>query len=221
MKHNKKIERSDPDIDHSHEAVTVFNEHAGIYQQKYMDQQHYAQSLDLMLSHLSTNAEILDLGCGPGNITRYLLRRRPDLKILGIDLSENMICLAKENNPAASFEKMDIRNLHLLMQKFDAIICGFCLPYLGSKEAAALIGHAARLLKKNGISYLSTMEGNYRKSGYHESSTGSRLFIRLYDEKYLSGLLRENDLEVMDVNRVVYFNFEGSPTTDLVIVARK
>src|SRR5438876_128199 len=39
---------------------------------------------------------VLDLGCGSGQFLAYLARRRPDLKLIGIDLSSEMIALGNE-----------------------------------------------------------------------------------------------------------------------------
>lgn len=55
------------------------------------------------------SAAIVEVACGPGNITKYLLNKRPGFKIGGIDLAPNMVELAKVNNPTASFQVMDSR----------------------------------------------------------------------------------------------------------------
>ncbi len=39
-------------------------------------------------------AALLDLGCGPARYISYLARRRPDLKITGLDLSDEMLAFA-------------------------------------------------------------------------------------------------------------------------------
>jgi trans-aconitate methyltransferase len=55
------------------------------------------------------NPKILEIGCGPGNLTKYLLSKRPDFDILGIDIAPNMIEFAGKSNPTASFAVMDSR----------------------------------------------------------------------------------------------------------------
>ena len=137
----------------------------------------YNDTFDLFCNNIAQeNAEILDVACGPGNITQYLLKKRPDFKILGIDLSTNMINLARLNNSTAEFLLMDCRKIGLLDKKFDGIMCGFCLPYLSKTAAVKLINDAAQLLNPNGVFYLSTMEENEdKKSGLKTSSTGDQL----------------------------------------------
>ncbi|NQX43266.1 class I SAM-dependent methyltransferase [Pedobacter steynii] len=99
--------------DKTKNAVAVFNKRANEYQDKFMDTQLYHESFDLFCEHITKeNADILELACGPGNIIKYLLKKRPDFNILGIDLSLNMIDLAKANNPTATFELMDCRNVY-------------------------------------------------------------------------------------------------------------
>ncbi|WET67801.1 class I SAM-dependent methyltransferase [Sphingobacterium sp.] len=112
----------------------------------------YNHSYDLFCSNLKAKgAKILDVGCGPGNITRYLLSKKTDFDILGIDVSPNMIERAKSNNPAADFIVEDCRNISSLKTKFDGVICGFCLPYLSIHECSELIGFCYELLLAGGI----------------------------------------------------------------------
>src|SRR5690606_3808601 len=100
----------------------------------------------------------LEIGCGPGNITKYLLSKKPDFDILGIDIAPNMVELAKQNNPTAHFALMDCRQINQLDTKFDGIIGGFCLPYLTRVESEKLISDASDLLNDNGLIYLSFVE---------------------------------------------------------------
>ena len=100
-------------IDNTKIAIDVFNKLAKAYQDKFMDVSMYHNSLDVFCSFIKTeNAEVLELACGPGNITKYLLEKRNDFKLLGTDLAPNMIELAKINNPTAKFELMDCRALN-------------------------------------------------------------------------------------------------------------
>jgi trans-aconitate 2-methyltransferase len=50
---------------------------------------------------------VVDLGCGPGNLTRLLAQRWPDADVLGIDSSAEMIDRAKA--PGVRFEVGDLR----------------------------------------------------------------------------------------------------------------
>ena len=127
-------------MDQNKNAVEIFNKLAEAYQEKFMNVGLYANSFQFLCNAISIeHPEILELACGPGNITKSLLNLRPDFKILGTDLSSNMIELAKVNNPSAEFKVMDSREISLLKKSFDAVICGFLLPYLSKEESIQLI----------------------------------------------------------------------------------
>ncbi|MFZ1787458.1 MAG: hypothetical protein WAT92_04065, partial [Saprospiraceae bacterium] len=70
-----------------------------------------------------------------------------------------------------------------------------------------------------GYLYISTIEGDYKKSGYKKGSTNEGVFMYYYDEAFLTELIKRTGLEVIDVKRTSYLH-RGEPTTDLMIVAR-
>ena len=203
-------------------AADVFNKLAKLYQDKFMNVDLYGDSLDFFCNHIEKkNAEVLELACGPGNITKYLLQKRGDLKILGVDLAPNMIALAAINNPTATFEIMDCRNIGRINKKYDAIMCGFCLPYLCREETVQLISNAAELLNAAGIFYLSTMEDDYSKSGFKKGSTGDEIFMHYYQADFLIDILKENHFKILTSRCKEYPAQDGTITTDLVIIAGK
>ena len=201
-------------------AVEVFNKLAKEYQDKYMDVSLYADTFDFFCNNIKKkNAEVLELGCGPGNITKYLLKKRPDLKILGVDLSLNMIRLAKNNNPDAEFQLMDCKNIGMIKKKYDAIMCGFCLPYLSKKEAIQLINDASKLLGSKSILYLSTIEDDYSKSGFMKGSAGDEIYMHYHQADYLTDALTENQFKILNIERKVSLLQGGTKVTDLIIIA--
>lgn len=81
-------------------TFTTWNKIAETYEKKFMDLDLYNDSYDLFCANIiKQNPNVLEIGCGPGNITRYLLSKRPDLTIEGLDIAPNMIELAKKIIP--------------------------------------------------------------------------------------------------------------------------
>ena len=203
-------------------AVGVFNKCAALYQDKFMDVSLYHDTLDLFCDAISKkNAGILELACGPGNITQYLLQQRPDFQILGTDLAPNMIDLAKKNNPTAEFELLDIKVIGAVTNQYDGIMCGFGLPYLSKEEAVQFIADSAAILNPKGLLYLSTMEDDYSKSGWQTGSTGDSIFMHYHQEDYLSEALKNNGFKLLATVRKEYAAADNSPIIDLILIAQK
>lgn len=209
-------------MDKNKQAVEVFNKLAQVYQDKFMDVSLYHDSFDTFCSHIKKEkANILELACGPGNITQYLLKKRPDLNILGTDLAPNMIELAKLNNPQANFQLLDSRNILSLNQTYDAIMCGFCLPYLSKEEAIQLIADAAKILTIDGVIYISTMEDDYSKSEFKKGSSGDEIFMHFHEGDYLREALYASGFKNIDIKRQNYPTTDDSKVIDLIIIAQK
>ena len=203
-------------------ALAIFDKRANEYQAKFMDVNLYSDSFDLFCSHVTMkNANILEIACGPGNITNYLLNKRPDFKILGIDLSPNMIGLAKINNPTAEFQLMDCKHIDAIIKKYEAIMCGFGLPYLSKEETAKFICDASTLLKPKGVLYISTMEDDYSQSGLKTSSAGDQMYIYYHQADELILTLKENGFTIIDLQRIEYLAAGGTKTIDLLLLAQK
>ena len=200
------------------ETFETWNKMASLYEEKFMDLDVFNDSYDSFLDSMSADQnKVLEIGCGPGNITRYLLRKRSDLKILGTDIAPNMIELARKNNPNARFEVMDGRKIGELEEKFDGVVGGFCLPYFSSEEAEKLIVDAASLLNERGVIYLSFVDGDPGESGFKSNDQGDRVFIYYHRMETLKKLLVENGFEELKTFNIHYLEMD----TQRVIIARK
>ncbi|MFD6439424.1 class I SAM-dependent methyltransferase [Peribacillus sp. NPDC060186] len=98
---------------------------------------------------------ILDLGCGTGHFSSYCIENGAS-KVIGVDISRNMIEQAKKDN---NHEKIDyicipIEDLDLPNQKFDLIISSLAIHYI--EDYSNLIKKISGLLKKNGEFIFST-----------------------------------------------------------------
>jgi len=58
----------------------------------------------------SSPGTVVDLGCGPGNLTSLLADRWPDADVVGLDSSPEMIAKADAADPRIAFEAADLRD---------------------------------------------------------------------------------------------------------------
>src|SRR5260370_5019830 len=90
---------------------------------------------------------ILDLACGPGNLSRRLATLvAPDGEVIGVDLASGMLERARMAAPPnARFEVMDIEDLKFDDSSFDAAVCGHGLQFVPRLDRA--LGKARRVLR--------------------------------------------------------------------------
>jgi cyclopropane fatty-acyl-phospholipid synthase-like methyltransferase len=165
-------------------------------------------------------AKLLEIACGPGNITKYLLSKRPDFDIFGIDIAPNMIELAKLNNPTANFAVMDTRQISILDTKYDGIIGGFCLPYLSQTESAELIYNSYNLLNDKGLIYLSFVEGDPNQSDF-KSGNGGRVYFHFHNLDDLKEQFIRTKFDKIKVFKVKYKRSETEFDIHTILTAKK
>jgi len=204
------------------ETFKTWNKIAEIYEDKFMDLNLYNDTYDIFCELIPVkNSKILEIACGPGNITKYLINKNSNYKIKGIDISPNMIARAKLNNPTASFEVMDIRNIDKVNSLFDAIICGFGIPYLSKSDCSKLLVDYSKLLIDDGIIYLSFVEGDYDKSTYQIGSTGDRTYFYFHSLDVLKDELKANSFEIIKFMHKKYERADGTEELHTILIARK
>ncbi|MDF2437501.1 MAG: hypothetical protein K0Q95_1877 [Bacteroidota bacterium] len=209
-------------MDKSELAAGIFSKLAEHYQNRFMDVSLYEKSFDHFCDYLiGQRPAILELACGPGNISKYLLKKLPHIQLKGMDLAPEMIRLAKTNNPQAEFHVMDCRNIDQLNHTYNGIMCGFLLPYLSKEEVEKLISNAYALLNESGVLYISTMEDDHNKSGWKSGSTGEKMFMHYYDEEFLANTLKKNHFKILNTERVVSTMTDNTIVTDLILIAGK
>ena len=106
----------------------------------------------LNLLKLKKGDTIIDVGTGTGILLPLLSERiGKEGFIEAVDLSANMLEMAKKKNPCANinFIKGDINNVNLTYDQYDAIICYSVFPHFEDKQK--LIARLSSILKKGGV----------------------------------------------------------------------
>jgi ubiquinone/menaquinone biosynthesis C-methylase UbiE len=124
---------------------------------------------------IPTESKILDVGCGPGHHALYLSERNH--KIIGIDLSKEMLKNARKNVNSVEFINMDIQHLEFSENSFDGIWSAGSTIHIPREELVDLLFGYKRVLKKKGILGLNLQIG--RKSEIAEDGR----FFEFYKNK--------------------------------------
>ncbi len=86
---------------------------------------HYYKKVEVHLTNLE-GRHLLSAGCGTGTLEIRLARRFPTATILGIDLSEKMLCKARAKTndlKNITFAKANVESLELSDHNFENIVC--------------------------------------------------------------------------------------------------
>jgi len=75
-------------------------------------------------------ARVVDLGCGPGNLTALLARRWPGATVSGVDASAEMIAAARRDVPGIDFAVGDLRDWRAEPGGVDVLVSNATLQWL-------------------------------------------------------------------------------------------
>jgi len=129
----------------------LFSRHAAEYQRR-LDHimsrgEARGRQRALELADARPGMRVLDLACGPGNLSRRLAASvAPGGEVIGVDLAPGMIELARAAGiPHTRFEVMDIEQLEFPDGSFDAAVCGHGLQF--APDLGAALREARRVLR--------------------------------------------------------------------------
>jgi SAM-dependent methyltransferase len=105
--------------------------------------------LDRLAREVRDLGPICDLGCGPGQIARYLHRQGVD--VLGVDLSPRMVAEAQRLNPEIHFHQGDMLALPDADQSWGGIAAFYCIIHIPREQIVAALQEMNRVLKPGGV----------------------------------------------------------------------
>lgn len=113
------------------------------------DMERLRPALDLMAQiPLSHPKHIIDLGCGPGNVTALVQDRWPESQVCGIDSSPDMLAQAEKDYPGMVWQQAEIADWGA-QEPSDLIFSNACLHWLGDHDQ--LFPRLLNNLKSGGI----------------------------------------------------------------------
>lgn len=105
--------------------------------------------LDRLACEVGNLDPICDMGCGPGQIARYLYRQGVDT--LGVDLSPQMIAEAQRLNPEIQFHQGNMLALPEADNSWGGIAAFYCIIHIPREQIVDALREMKRVLKPGGI----------------------------------------------------------------------
>ena len=131
---------------------TSYDQVAAEYAEKYKDEMDYEpfdrQCLDRLAREVGKLGPICDMGCGPGQIARYL--HRQGLDTLGVDLSPRMVAEAQRLNPEIHFHQGDMLCLPDADNSWGGIAAFYCIIHIPREQIVDALREMKRVLKPGG-----------------------------------------------------------------------
>jgi ubiquinone/menaquinone biosynthesis C-methylase UbiE len=116
----------------------------------------YRRIADDLVDAVPEGADVLDVGTGPGVLLIELAKRRPDVRLTGVDLSADMVAAAERNlrefGERAVVRVGDVTNLPFADDSFDTIVTSYSMHHWD--HPAEAVPELARVLRAGGRLYV-------------------------------------------------------------------
>jgi ubiquinone/menaquinone biosynthesis C-methylase UbiE len=116
------------------------------------------QLLNRFASELKGRGEVCDMGCGPGQVARYLHQAGVD--VFGLDLSPEMLEQARTLNPDIRFREGNMLALELEDQVLAGITAFYAIVNLPEESLPLVFREMRRVLQSGGLLLLAFHTGD-------------------------------------------------------------
>ena len=190
-------------------------------------------NIDQLSRLLSAQSRVLDYGCGYGR-SLGLLHSHGFRNLIGVDPASAMVAAAQQNFPAIEFEVLDdYRHVPLSDASVDAVLLFAVLTSVPTNNGQrAIISEITRLLRPNGILYISDMflqtdsrnveryiEGEKKHGIYGVFDLSEGVTVRHHDRSWIETLT--GDFEVVSHEEIIVHTMNGNPAAAFQWFGRK
>lgn len=174
---------------------TAYDEVAELYATTFkgaLDQMPFDRAMLGVFAELAAGkGPVADLGCGPGRMTAPL--RALGLDVFGIDLSPEMIRLARNDFPDIRFEEGTMEALDLADGSLGALMAWYSIIHTPPERLPVVLDEFARVLRPNGLALLGFFATDQNVEAFdHKVTTGYR-----WSPESLAELLEQHGLHTV------------------------
>jgi SAM-dependent methyltransferase len=174
--------------------------------------------LDGFAESLRGAGRVCEIGCGPGQIARYLRDR--GVEMCGVDLSREMVKVARRLSPDITFERGDMLKLDLPEASLAGIVCFYSIIHLRREDAPRALAQMHRALRPGGRLLVSFHggEGELHRGEWYGKQVS--VDVTLFEEEEMSGYMEAAGFEVERIAGREPYEFEY-PTRRVYAFGRK
>ena len=165
--------------------------------------------LDSFATRFNKDFLICDAGCGPsGHIGRYLFEK--GLKVVGVDISEKCVELARLNNPDMKFECADIGSMPFDDNSFDGLLSYYSIINTPKIYVNRIFAEFRRVLKQEGYLLVAVKAGT--AEGYIDELLGikTKIYNTLFTQEEIVNYFKEAGFTPEFIDKRNPYDFEIS-----------
>lgn len=184
-------------------TIKTYDKMANDYKRRYRksnDQNVMKPYLDKFLSMLQTSKKVLDIGSGAGFDAKYLSDNGCD--VIGIDLSVELLKIAKDIAPMANFRKMDMREMNFPLDCFDGVWALDSFLHIPKTQMSEVLFDTHKILKRNGIMFTAFKQGTGERFVINKGADnlqGAKRFFAFYEEDEIRSLLKKAGFRILEL----------------------
>jgi ubiquinone/menaquinone biosynthesis C-methylase UbiE len=175
-----------------------------------MNEKEYDRKLlDSLAAKFTNDSLICDAGCGPsGHIGRCLFEK--GIKVVGVDISEKCVELARLNNPGMKFECADISSMPFDDNSFNGLISYYSIINTPKIYVSRIFAEFRRVLKPGGYLLVAVKAGF--AEGYIDDLLGIKIKIysALFTQEEIVGYFKEAGFALEFIDKRNPYDFEIS-----------
>jgi SAM-dependent methyltransferase len=137
---------------HSSDLSASYDEVAAEYTRRIADELDHKpfdrELLDKFAAMFDADDTVCDMGCGPAHVARYLSRR--GVKVIGIDLSPEMVAQARALNPDLEIRQGDMLALDVADESWAGIVAFYSIIHIQRADVVRALRELGRCLRPGG-----------------------------------------------------------------------
>jgi ubiquinone/menaquinone biosynthesis C-methylase UbiE len=198
--------------------MEVFDHLAEQYQGRHGSNPVQAALVERIGALLPAGSSVLDLGCGTGVPTARMLTASGH-RVVGVDISEGMLAMAREQVPAAEFVHADVTGLPAGFGRFDAVTAFFSLLMLSKADIERVLSRTAGWVPPGG--YLGLGMVDFDGDGLPFEFLGVPVTVSGYPAPDLAALVTRHGFRVESIETVGFTPDGGPPESQIFVLAQR
>ena len=205
------------------DTINWYNQNAQVYSKSILNYSSPEQ-IDEFVKLVPKSTKVLDAGCASGRDSKFLLDK--GINVIGIDLSLELIKIAKKNYPDIKFVEGNFLNLPFIDKMFGGIWAhASLLHFENTEDVFKALSEFYRVLMKNGIIHV-LVKAQTTINKYNiviDKLSKHNRFFQFFTKEEIKDLLQRSSFKIIKLEhyREIDKNPNGRPEVEWIVCLGK